>query len=354
MPLSPGSRPKLFTAITHARPDFAFGSLGGFYLVFLFLPEDPERAARALTALRAERDLFDDKECMAFTVSRGAEAFDALSPEMPGLRHFHDPKGVVADAFGMRAADSAMPGHWFLLDPSLRVLMAVPLENSQPVFDRLRTAGPAENHAGVPMHAPVLIVPRIFEPELCRELIDVYRTDGGGPSGVMREIDGMTVGILDDFKKRRDAHVTDERLRTEIQHRIARNLLPEIERAFSFKVTRMERYIVACYSSKDGGYFKPHRDNTSKGTAHRRFACSINLNAEEFEGGDLRFAEYGRRTYRPPTGGAVIFSCSLLHEATSVTRGTRYAFLPFFYDDAAAKIRQENHRYIVPHSTPSV
>jgi predicted 2-oxoglutarate/Fe(II)-dependent dioxygenase YbiX len=77
------------------------------------------------------------------------------------------------------------------------------------------------------------------------------------------------------------------------------------------------------------------------------FACSINLNAEEFEGGDLRFPEFGSRTYRPPTGGAVIFSCTLLHEATPVTKGTRYAFLPFFYDDAAAKIRDATRADIV-------
>jgi predicted 2-oxoglutarate/Fe(II)-dependent dioxygenase YbiX len=73
------------------------------------------------------------------------------------------------------------------------------------------------------------------------------------------------------------------------------------------------------------------------GTAHRKFACSINLN-DDFQGGDLRFAEFGPTTYRPPVGGAVVFSCALLHEATRVTAGRRYAFLPFFYDDAGAEV----------------
>lgn len=113
-----------------------------------------------------------------------------------------------------------------------------------------------------------------------------------------------------------------------------------------FEVTHVERYIVACYDAEDGGYFKAHRDNTTRATAHRQFACSINLNAEEFEGGDLRFPEFGPQTYRPPTGGAVIFSCALLHEATPVTRGRRYAYLPFFYDTAHAKIRAENARFL--------
>jgi predicted 2-oxoglutarate/Fe(II)-dependent dioxygenase YbiX len=34
----------------------------------------------------------------------------------------------------------------------------------------------------------------------------------------------------------------------------------------------------------------------------------------------------------------VVFSCALLHEATPVTRGRRYAFLPFFYDEAGAEV----------------
>jgi hypothetical protein len=32
----------------------------------------------------------------------------------------------------------------------------------------------------------------------------------------------------------------------------------------------------------------------------------------------------------------------LLHEATAVTRGKRYMFLPFLYDEDAAKIREQN------------
>jgi len=118
--------------------------------------------------------------------------------------------------------------------------------------------------------------------------------------------------------------------------------VPAIARAFQFQATRMERYLVACYDAEQLGFFVAHRDNTTSGTAHRRFACTLNLNAEDYDGGELRFPEFGPRTYRAPTGGAVVFSCSLLHEATPVTRGRRFAFLPFLYDDAAAKVRAAN------------
>jgi len=125
---------------------------------------------------------------------------------------------------------------------------------------------------------------------------------------------------------------------------VLRVLAPAIERSFQFSATRIERHIVACYEA-GAGHFKPHRDNTTKGTAHRRFAVTINLN-DDYEGGDLRFPEFGQRTYRAPPGGAIVFSCSLLHEATPVTRGSRYASLPFLYDDAAARVREANIGFI--------
>jgi predicted 2-oxoglutarate/Fe(II)-dependent dioxygenase YbiX len=106
-------------------------------------------------------------------------------------------------------------------------------------------------------------------------------------------------------------------------------------------VARMERYIVSCYAAEDGGHFAAHRDNTTAGTAHRRFAVSVNLN-DDFDGGEVSFPEYGPRSFKAPSGGAVVFSCSLLHKVSRVKRGRRYAFLPFLYDDAAAQLRERN------------
>ena len=44
----------------------------------------------------------------------------------------------------------------------------------------------------------------------------------------------------------------------------------------------------------------------------------------------------------------MIFSCSLLHEAKPVTQGKRYAFLPFFYDEAGAAVRERNTAFVAP------
>jgi len=122
-------------------------------------------------------------------------------------------------------------------------------------------------------------------------------------------------------------------------------VVPELLKAYQFKATQMERFLVGCYSVEDGGHFAAHRDNTTKGTVHRRFAASVNLNSD-FEGGEVSFPEHGPRSFKPPPGGAVVFSCSLLHAVYKVTRGRRYAFLPFIYDDDAATIREANSVFL--------
>ena len=347
MSLQVGARAPLLQVPALTTPGFALGSLGGRYVVLAFLPQPgPERDA-ALALVRRYGAQFEDMSRVFFGVLPDAASFDTAVDDPP-LRWFGDASGDMARAFRALDADGALAPQWVILDPTLRVLAYAPLSDGEPLLAALAKRGPPQDHAGVPVHAPVLIVPRVFEPALCRQLVDLYDSQGGVPSGVMRQVDGKTVGVLDDFKKRSDTNVTDPALLQTLRDRIAHRLLPEIQKVFQFPVTRIERYIVACYTAADGGYFRAHRDNTTTGTAHRRFAVSINLNAEEFEGGDLRFPEFGPATYRPPTGGAVVFSCSLLHEATQVTKGVRYAFLPFLFDDAAEKIRLANQQAIVP------
>lgn len=352
MPLLAGTPAPWFKARTPSRPDYAFASLGGRYVLMVFLPEAGPARDEAMAMLREHRGLFDDVRRVAFGVTRDEAFFNTLADEVPGLRWFFDPAGEIAEMFRLKTESGATEPQWVLIDPSMRVIFSTTMSQTARVFEQVTLFDNPETHAGVILHAPVLIVPRVFESALCRQLIDYYAKAGGQVSGVMREVDGRTIGVVDGFKSRRDADIVDEDLKATLRHRISNRLLPEIEKAFQFKVTRMERYIVARYDAKEGGYFRAHRDNTTAGTVHRKFACSINLNAEEFVGGDLRFPEFGGRTYRPPTGGAVIFSCTLLHEATPVVEGTRYAFLPFFYDDAAAKVRQANSHLITPAAVP--
>jgi predicted 2-oxoglutarate/Fe(II)-dependent dioxygenase YbiX len=194
----------------------------------------------------------------------------------------------------------------------------------------------------------VLLLPNVFEPAFCRSLIALHEGDGGRDTGFMSEVAGKTVELVDPARKRRRDHIVDDqKIILSVQQRIKRRIVPEIARLYFFEATRIERYLVGCYTAEDGGHFAPHRDNTTKGTAHRRFAISINLN-DDFDGGEVRFPEYGPQGFKPPPGGAVVFSCSLMHAVSTVSRGRRYAFLPFLYDDAAARIREANNEFLDP------
>lgn len=345
MSLYPGAPAPLFTAPSPSNPTFALSSVGGRYVLLAFLPPPGPARQAAIALIREHRGIFGDNRVMFFGVLPDAASF-AVAKDSPPFRWFSDGDGKLR-ALYVAAADGAVKPCWVLIDPSLRLLNVAPLAKGEEMMALLHRLPAPDRHAGVPMHAPVLVVPRIFEPPLCARLIESYARIGGGESGVMRQRDGKTVGVLSGFKKRKDATITDPALRAQLVGRITKRLFPEVAKAFQYTATRIERYIVACYDAVDGGHFQPHRDNTTAATAHRKFAVSINLNADAFDGGDLRFPEFGRNVYRPPTGGAVVFSCSLLHEVTPITRGTRYAFLPFLYDGEAAELRAANKHLLV-------
>ena len=62
--------------------------------------------------------------------------------------------------------------------------------------------------------------------------------------------------------------------------------------------------------------------------------------------GATSFPECGPKSFKLPTGSACVFSCSLQHQVSAVTAGKHYAFLPFLYDDAAAKLREANNEFL--------
>ncbi|MDQ8027281.1 MAG: 2OG-Fe(II) oxygenase [Brevundimonas sp.] len=332
-----------FSAPGVSNPRYVFDTAAGRYLVLAIVPAGPA-VDRALKIIEAGRAPFNDAHASAFVLIVGEdEARAERQDSLPGLRFLFDPQAAVAARF-----DAASDERWLLVDPALHIMALVGAEGAAGLVQRVAQLPSPVRHGGFTGMAPVLVTPRIFEPGFCDRLIDLYRTTGGEPSGFMREIDGVTTLMMNDQHKRRsDVLIEEEALQKQAVARLNRRLIPQIEKAFNFTPTRIERYLVARYDADTGGFFRPHRDNTTKGTAHRRFAVSINLNSD-YDGGDLRFPEFGDRTYRPPPGGACVFSCSILHEATPVTRGERFAFLPFLYDEAAAKIREENLQYLDP------
>lgn len=342
------------------NPRYNFDSAAGRYLVLCFFGSAGDGLAQnALKAVLSRPDLFDDRHASFFGVSNDPadEQTGRLANRTPGYRFFWDFDLLAARRYGVAPPDTqakdtprVLGRCWIVIDPTMRVIATIPFQDdgggATRVIDLLATLPPPACFSGIELQAPILFLPRVFEPELCRHLIRLYEAEGGAESGFMRQVDGRTVPMQDtSFKQRKDCTIRDKDLIGAIQARFLRRVVPEITKAHQFAVTRMERYIVACYAAEDGGHFSAHRDNTTAGTAHRRFAVSINLN-DDFDGGEVGFPEYGPRRYKAPVGGAVVFSCSLLHSVSRVTRGRRYAFLPFLYDDAAARLREQNLRYL--------
>ena len=140
-----------------------------------------------------------------------------------------------------------------------------------------------------------------------------------------------------DRKKRLDLKIMDPEVNRVLQQTIGRRIAPELAKAFSFEGFRFDRFLVCRYAADRQDRFRTHRDNLSPSTADRRFAMTLNLNGDSYKGGELVFPEYGPHRYKPGDGGAVIFSCSLLHEALPVTEGVRYALLTFLRAPAATK-----------------
>jgi predicted 2-oxoglutarate/Fe(II)-dependent dioxygenase YbiX/peroxiredoxin len=339
-PLDLGQPAPWFTApVLGGAAAAAFDKAGGRHvLMLLFLSAAHPACAAALRLVAANAALLEDGRAvfLGVTIDEQDLAEGPLTALLrPGMHVFVDIDQQVSTRY--RAVQPGADGptmrpYWLLLDPMLRVVDVFPLLCGDQAIAALRGRLTAET---VEASAPALILPDILDADLAAQLIELHVRHGGRETGVMRRVDGRTVEVQqDDVKRRRDHLIEDAGIQARLRDALMTRLAPMVERCFQYRPTRIERYIVSCYDSRDNAHFAPHRDNTTAATAHRRFAVSINLNAD-YDGGDLRFPEFGSRCYRAPPGGATVFSCSLLHEVTRMTAGRRYATLPFLYDGAA-------------------
>jgi peroxiredoxin len=329
--LQPGEPAPWFRQRSGDSPSLAIDAMGGRYIVLCFFASSQDALAkRALKSVRAERALFDDQRFsfLGVTMDRRDDAEKLVKTRLPGIRYIFDFDGMASKLYGALPAD-LKPGEadvlmrrfWVVVSPGLRVLRVFAFEadgsEQSALFDYLKSLPAPELAEGFTRDAPVLMLSNIFEPELCQGLMALY--DKSGQSG--------------------DYLVQDRALVAAIQIRMQRRVLPELLKCFQFRATRLENYILARFN-KD--IVPPQqRDNTSVVTAHRRFSVAINLN-DDYRGGGLIFPEYGPREFRAPAGGTCLFSSSLLHAQTPITRGHRYAFTPFLYDEDGARVRGEN------------
>ena len=336
-----------FAAETDGIARYSIDVAAGRWIVlmpFLSLGRPGVLAAHQAALQRAH--LFNDADAAFYGLSTDPDDRfrRGLANASVGRRYFWDFDQQVAPLF---APEPSI----LLVDRGFRIVMAEPIDRTGAVLDRLEAELAAEPPTDQQPFAPVLVLPRVFEPELCAALIDLFRARDAEASGFAATVEGRTVTLVDPrFKRRQDVTLDDPALVSALRDRLTRRLLPAVKRAFNWQASEIERFLLCRYSEDDQGFFSAHRDDATAGTAHRKFAVTINLNAGDYEGGGLRFPEFGRRVCSPPTGGAAVFCCSLLHEVLPVTRGERFCFVPFLYDEDGERIRRRNLAQVGPNN----
>lgn len=220
-----------------------------------------------------------------------------------------------------------------VLDPNQRVAAtfdsrALPAaaEAMEATAAGVRADGGADQVLRMPM-APVLVLPRVFEPDFCTQLIRLWGKGDHKDSGVSSRYGNVNVSHL---KQTEDYTVVEPIMQKAISDRLAYRIGPELTKVFAFdRQFTFDAHVVLSYSAEGKHFFGAHRDNGAPTTADRAFAVSLNLN-DDFEGGELVFPEYAGVRVSPPPGAAAVFSCSLLHQVLPVTRGRRFVLTTFF------------------------
>lgn len=343
------SQPDL--TIGDRSPNFVLPGLDGEFYSFhervsgkrtvLFLSSQADdKTMSIVAAFTAARDALETHQVDVMVVI--AATLEELSAHaaMKDSPHqiFADIQGKIFLGFRDLLARSGAAPICLILDENQRVLGSVDAGSGGPVcaarvMEFLDTHPlPDERHT-LGNSAPVLLVPNVLEPELCKTLVHRWETMGheeGKVQSVFSGEDHQRVAF--EGKRRLDHEINDGALTQQLGIRVLRRVAPELEKAYRFEGFRLDPFLIGCYQAERQDFFRPHRDNLAPTNANRMFALSINLNADEYDGGNLKFPEYGPHQYRPPTGGALVFSCSLIHEAMPVTKGRRFVLLSFLRD----------------------
>ena len=345
LPVEPpgfGELARSFTAVTDGIPNYTLDVAAGRLIVLMmFGTLSAEICSEALkVAMRKDR-LFNDHDACFFGVTFDPDDRNLRSLVNAdfGVRYLWDFDRKAFEKYGLIRNGNLVPAI-FLIDRDFRILMAENITETDKVMKRLEAELSALKGKEAEATAPVLVLPHVFEPDFCQTLLDYFHAHEPAESGFAAHVQGKTINVINKtLKRRQDVTIEDEALVQAVKGRLEARLFPMIKRAFGWQATRIERYLICRYSCEDHGFFLAHRDDVVPGAEHRRFAVSVNLNTGQYEGGTVRFPEFGRREYAAPKGGAAVFCTNLLHEVLPVTSGDRFTLVPFLFDEEGEKVR---------------
>lgn len=294
--------------------------------------------ASLLTCLADQRAALDGHEAALVAVLDAASGPDAWRSGPAAARGIATHL-ALPDTLAALGVSPDRGARLLVLDRGTRLVLIEDAAAGPPALLAARAVAacaalPRETPRACTMPAPILTVPGLLDRGLCARLIAAFESGPSFESGVSGAGDPTASPAdprLDPAKKRRRDLLLepDTALHDEVQALLARRCFPDIARSFQHRVGTLDRILIARYTA-GAGYFRRHRDNLHDAVASRQFALSVNLNAGEYEGGDLLFPEFNDHPHRAGTGTGIVFSASLLHEVTEVTEGARYALLTFF------------------------
>ena len=364
--LQPGDPAPWFRQRSTGNPNYAFDTVAGRYIVLCFFGTAADEAGQAaLAAFAANRALFDDVQARLLrrqprSGRRGRGA--GRRAILPGIRFFWDFDGADQPALRRRAdrgrrttrrcrcaasgwcstrrcGSARLPVHRRTAATGTR---------SWPSCEPCRrsTASPA---SGCRRRCSSL--PNVFEPELLPPPDRPLRGSMAARNRASCARSTARPSLIYDHghKRRRDCIDRGCRADPADPGRIIRRINPGDREGPSLPRRR-------AWSATSSPATRPRTAAISAPTATtppraRRIAASPSRSTSTTNSRAARsaFPNTARASFKAPPGGAVVFSCSLLHAVSKVTAGRRYAFLPFLYDEAAAKIREANNR--VPRRT---
>ncbi|QPO12063.1 2OG-Fe(II) oxygenase [Thalassospira sp. A40-3] len=323
--------------------DLTYQLIAGNTLALWFFDEKPGKAE--WEKIDQLRDATADAEVLHFIVIGGKKSPKKSGKSSAKATELFDAENKLRMLFACAGGSVA------LIDPNHRLSKIGSISELDDLIAACNAIAAQTAPEPASYQAPVLVMKDVLEPELCADLLAYWEAGEKKADGVSQGDIGSNIAKAN-IKKRNDVVLLDEGLFNRVKTRLVKRLMPELMKVFHFKTASMEALRIGCYDSANQGHFGRHRDNRTAFTAHRRFAVSLNLNPIDYEGGQVRFPEYGRAVYAPPPGGAVVFSCSLLHEALPVTKGRRFAIFTFLTDEAGAlaeqKMMAERKKQITP------
>ncbi len=318
--------------------------LSGHFHVLVFAGKSPAATAHELQEIATATANLPVDLRLVVTKSDAAQAVMQAAPSVTPTVML-DPEGKAYHAYGLSAPFGSVleDGPTTVVVGPNNHLLSWLAADDRPHADAV-TAGiapvlaPRKPFEPV-SHPPVLMIPGVMSPDDCEYLISVFEEQGQefiepGHMALKDRTTDVKMRIPEYGRQDRIDHwVVESETADFINHRLKTRLFPEIKKAFQYKITKHERYRIAQYEGTRGGELHGHRDDSQEAVAYRRFAVTVNLNSADYEGGELRFPEFSEQLYKPETGSAIVFSCSLLHEVMHMRAGRRYALLAFLFGD---------------------